>query len=210
MRVRPIRRSVLADELAERLTGGGPGRPGRRRVLLDGAPPTDPLELADRLAAELRLRGRPVLRVVAGDFLRPASVRLEHGRTDPDELLDGWLDTAGLRREVLDPAGAGGTGWVLPRLWDTAADRAYRDDRIELADNAVLLLVGSLLLGRGLPAELAVHLWMSAAALGRRLEPDRRWMLPAYARYESEHDPRNAADVLVLADDPQRPALVQR
>lgn len=208
MRVRPIRQSVLVDELAERLTGLG--GTGRQRVLLDGAPPTDPLGLADRLAAELRLRGRPVLLVVAGDFLRPASVRLEHGHTDPDELLDGWLDTAGLRREVLDPAGTGGTGRVLPRLWDAAVDRAYRVDRVELADNAVLLLVGSLLLGRGLPVELAVHLWMSAAALGRRLEPDRHWMLPAYARYESEHDPRNAADVLVLADDPERPALVQR
>ena len=65
--------------------------------------------------------------VAAADFLRPASVRLEYGREDPDEFLDGWLDEAGLRREVLDPAGPDGTGRVLPRLWDAAADRAYRD-----------------------------------------------------------------------------------
>ncbi|HEY2101131.1 MAG TPA: uridine kinase [Pseudonocardia sp.] len=205
MQVRPIRRSVLVDELAERLAG----EPGRVRVLLDGAPPTEPAGFADGLAEELRLRGRPVLRVSASDFLRPASVRLEHGRDDPDELLDGWLDLAGLRREVLDPAGSAGSGWVLPRLWDAEVDRAYRDPRVELAGNGVLLLSGALLLGRGLPAELTVHLRMSAAALARRTDPALAWTLPAYARYDAEHDPAGA-DVLVLLDDPARPALVQR
>jgi len=110
---------------------------------------------------------------------------------------------------VLDPAGPGGSGRVLPRLWDTAVDRAYRDGRVELAENGVVLLTGALLLGRGLPAELTVHLRMSAAALARRLDPGLAWTLPAYARYDAEHDP-GGADVLVLADDPARPALVQR
>jgi hypothetical protein len=205
VQVRPTRFPALVDELAERISG----RSGRARVLLDGAPPTGTAELAEGLAERLRLRGRPVLRVCAGDFLRPASVRLEHGRTNPDELLDAWLDVAGLRREVLDPAGAAGSGWVLPRLWDAEVDRAYRDDRLELPGNGVLLLSGSLLLGRGLPAELTVHLRMSSAALARRLDPRLHWTLPAYTRYDAEHDPVTA-DVLVLADDPDRPALVLR
>ena len=71
--------------------------------------------------------------VDAADYLRPASVRLEFGRTDPDEFLDGWLDVGGLRREVLDPAGPDGSGRVLPRLWDAAADRAYRDRYVDAA-----------------------------------------------------------------------------
>jgi len=216
VQVRPIRQSGLVDELAERLTGigsagistAGISTAGRVRVLLDGAPPTDPAGLAEELADALRLRGRPALRVAAADFLRPASVRLEHGRDDPDELLDGWLDVAGLRREVLDPAAPAGSGRVLPRLWDAVVDRAYRDERVELAANGVLLLSGALLLGRGLPAELTVHLRMSGAALARRLDPALAWTLPAYARYDAEHDPAGA-DVLVLADDPARPALVQ-
>jgi hypothetical protein len=98
---------------------------------------------------------------------------------------------------------------VLPRLWDAVVDRAYRDERVELAANGVVLLSGALLLGRGLPAELTVHLRMSAAALARRLDPALAWTLPAYARYDAEYDPAGA-DVLVLADDPARPALVQR
>jgi hypothetical protein len=205
VRVRPVRPSVLVDELAERIVGSGAERV---RVLLDGPPPTGPVALGRELADELQLRGRPVQRVSSADFLRPASVRLEHGRTDPDELLDSWLDVSALRREVLEPAAPSGSGRVLPRLWDSELDRAYRDERVQLAGNGVLLLSGGLLLGRGLPAELTVHLRMSAAALTRRLDPRLRWTLPAYARYDAEHDPA-AADVLVLTDDPARPALVQ-
>lgn len=206
MRVRPIRQSILVDELAERIIGSFPGR---ARVLLDGPPPSRPDSLARELGEALRLRGRPVVRALASDFWRPASVRLERGRTDPDELLDGWLDIDGLRREVLEPAGEAGSGWVLPRLWDSRIDRAYRDSRVSLGDNGVVVLAGSLLLGRGLPAELTVHLRLSAAALERRLDPALHWTLPAYRRYDSEHDPASA-DVVVLADDPDRPALVVR
>jgi len=71
-------------------------------------------------------------------------------------------------------------------------DRAYRAERVELAGNGVLLLDGALLLGRWLPAELTVHLRMSAAALTRRLDPEWHWALPAYARYDAEHDPGGA------------------
>jgi hypothetical protein len=142
--------------------------------------------------------------VSAADFLRPASVRLEHGHTDPDEFLDGWLDVAGLRREVLEPVAR-----ALPRLWNAEEDRAFRDEPVELPFDGVVLVSGGLLLGRGLPAELTVHLRMSSAALARRTDPALHWTLPAYARYDLEHDP-GEADVLVMTDDPERPALVQR
>lgn len=70
----------------------------------------------------------------------------------------------------------------------------------------MLVLSGALLLGWGLPAELTVHLRLSAAALARRLDPQLHWTLPAYQRYDAEHDP-SSADVLVLADNPHRLAL---
>jgi hypothetical protein len=96
---------------------------------------------------------------------------------------------------------------VLPRLWDASADRAYRDRYVDLPPDGVVVLAGALLLGRGLPLELAVHLRMSAAALARRLPDDLAWTLPAYARYEQERDPAGEADLLVLADHPERPAI---
>jgi hypothetical protein len=177
-------------------------------VIVDGAPPTRPGALADDLAAALRLRGRATVRVSALDFLRPASVRLERGREDPDELLTGWLDEGGLRREALDPAGPGGSGEVLGRLWDAGADRAFRDPPVSLPAGGVLVLDGSLLLGRGLPAELTVHLHLSEPALTRRIPPELRWTLPAHRRYTAEYAPRASADVLILADDPDHPAVV--
>ena len=206
MRVRPVRVVGLVDELADRVEALGPGR---LRVIVDGAPPARPGPLADQLAGELRVRGRPTVRASAVDFLRPASVRLEHGHADPDELLDGWLDEPGLTRELLDPAGrASGATTVLARLWDAETDRAYREPRIPLAPDSVLLLDGALLLGRGLPAELTVYLRLTEAALARTLPTELQWTLPAYGRYDTERDPSAKADVLVLADDPLHLAVV--
>lgn len=201
MQVTPLTPERLADEVV----GLVAARPGRVRLAVDGPPPTRPEALAARVAEDLRTLGRAAVVVAAADFLRPASVRLEHGREDPDELLDGWLDVAGLRREVLDPAAS--TGRVLPRLWDAAADRAFRDGYAQLPADGVVVVAGALLLGRGLPFDLAVHLHVGAAALARRTPDAERWTLPAHARYVAERDPAGQADLVVLADHPDRPAV---
>jgi hypothetical protein len=206
MRVRPVSFDVLVDELADRLATQEPG--GRLRVAIDGAPAADPTALADALVDPLRVRGRPAVRVSTDDFLRPASVRLEFGRTNPDTFYTGWLDEAALRREVLDPAGPGGSGRIVTRLWDVRTDRATREPYSDLPPTAVVLVSGPLLLGGGLPFEVTVHLELSAAALDRRTDPELRWTLPAYARYGHEVDPASFADVVVRVDDPRHPALV--
>jgi len=203
VQITPVTPARLADEVVELVDG----RPGRVRLALDGPPPTHPLALAERVADALRTRGRAAVVVSAADFLRPASVRLEFGREDPDEFLDGWLDVGGLRREVLDPAGPEGSGQVLPRLWDATADRAHRDRYVQLPADGVVVLAGALLLGRGLPLDLTVHLRMSNAALARTLPAAEHWTLPAYARYAEERAPEATADIVVLSDHPDRPAL---
>ncbi|MER7459177.1 uridine kinase [Micromonospora sp. NPDC126480] len=207
MRVRPISPELLVAELADRLAGTAAGN--RLRVAVDGPPAAGPDALAGALVDPLRARGRPALHVRAADFLRPASVRLEHGRTNPDAYYEGWVDEAGLRREVLDPAGPGGTGQILPSLWDAAADRASRAAYVRLPDRGVLLVSGALLLGGALPFDLTVHLMLTPAALRRRTGADERWTLPAFARYAAEVDPASFADVVVRADDPRHPALVE-
>ena len=206
MRVRPVSFEVLVDELADDLAAREPD--GRLRVAVDGASAADPGRLADALVAPLRLRGRPAVRVSTDDFLRPASVRLEFGRTNPDTFYAGWVDEPALRREVLDPAGPGGSGRVVTRLWNARTDRATREPYAELAPDAVVIVSGPLLLGAGLPFDITVHLSLSAAALDRRTDPELRWTLPAYARYGDEVDPASFADVVVRLDDPRHPALV--
>jgi len=203
MRYRPISFERLAAELVERVLAL-PGTPWVR-VAVDGA--TGTRKLADEMVDPLRVNGRPVLRVSTVDFLKPASLRFEKGKTNPDARYEDWLDEGALRREVLDPLAAGGTGMVLPALWDTERDRATRLDRVELPAGGALITDGELLLGRGLPFELTVHLSLSAGALRRRLPEDEHWALPAFERYEAEVDPGAVADVLVRADDPRHPAV---
>jgi hypothetical protein len=203
VRYRPISPAVLAGELTDRIDA----LPGPRlAVAVDGAAgATETTELADALAGPLRLRGRAALRVSAHDFLRPASLRFEHGRTNPDARYTDWLDLGALRREVLDPLRKGGSGEVLPSLWDAERDRATRAQRVPVPEGGVVLVDGELLLGAGLAFDLAVHLWLSPAALRRRV-PD-AWAVPAYERYEAEVDPSSLADVVVRVDDPRHPAL---
>lgn len=204
---RPLTPRFLASELAARVLLHPQGRP---RVAVDGAPAADPAALADGLAEALRERGRPVLRVTAADFLRPASVRLERGHADADAYYEQWLDVAALNREVLRPAGPGGTGQVLPRLWNAATDRSYRAERVGMPGRGVLLLDGPLLLGCGLEVDLAVHLALSPGALRRRMPRSLGWTLPAFDRYRREVGPERAADLVVRWDDPDRPAVSWR
>ena len=205
MRYRAISFERLAAELVDRVLAL-PGTPWVR-IAVDGAAGT--AQLADEMVDPLRVNGRQALRVSTVDYLRPASLRFEKGKRDPDARYEDWLDEGALRREVLDPLSAGGTGLVLPALWDAERDRATRLDRVELPLGGVLIADGELLLGRGLPFELTVHLALSAGALRRRLPGAEHWALPAFERYEDEVQPGEVADVLVRADDPKHPAVAE-
>ncbi|TGA89266.1 uridine kinase [Streptomyces sp. MZ04] len=194
---------ALADRLAELKTADGSPWP---RIAFDGAPAGRPGELARRVADALRVRGRSALVVGTEDFLRPASLRLEYGREDVEAYYSGWFDTGALWREVFGPLDPGGTGRVLPDLWDPVADRATRSPYVELPPGGILLAHGPLLLGHWFPFDLTVQVRLSQGALRRRTEPDAQWTLPAFERYEAEIDPGAVADVVVRADDPRHPA----
>jgi len=199
---------VTPDALVRHVVGEIGDRPsGRLRVAIDGHPGADPRALADALVDPLRAAGRPVVRVHAQDFLRPASIRLQHGRHDPDAFFD-QVDVGALTREVLDPLGAEGDGRYLPTLWDPALDRATRAPYEQAPPGAVLLLDGALLLGRWLELDLTVHLALKPSTRERRTAPEERWALPAYDRYDQEALPEESADIVVRLDDPRRPALV--
>ncbi|MGW7459097.1 uridine kinase [Streptomyces sp. NPDC054797] len=209
--------AITWQRMAERLAGhlDDPGRTADQasgqqaswqRVGIDGAPAAGTDVLAGELADALRSRGRPVLVVAAGGFLRPASLRFEFGRQDVDAYLSGWYDTAALWREVFGPTDPGGTGRVLPDLWDPVTDRATRSPYVELPSGGVVIVHGPLLLGHWFPFDLSVHIRLSPGALARRTEESARWTLPAFARYEADTDPASAADVVVRADDPRHPA----
>jgi hypothetical protein len=177
-------------------------------VAVDGPAAARPEALAGDLATRLPALGRPAAVVPARGFFRPASLRLEHGRTDPEARYSDWLDAGALAREVLTPLGPGGAGTYLPVLWDLERDRAARERPRPMPADGVLLVPGSLLQGLGLAFDVVVHLRLGPAARRRLTPPDQEWELPAFDRYDAEVDPAALADAVVLADHPDRPALV--
>ncbi|MET9590323.1 uridine kinase [Streptomyces sp. NPDC006516] len=207
MHFEPITWDRLARALAVHVDGLEPADGGPwLKVGVDGAPAARPEEPAAQLAEALRARGRPVLTVSTGGFLRPASLRYEYGRHDPDSYADSWFDTNALWREVFRPLEAGGSGRVLPDLWNPVTDRATRSPYQDLPRGGVLILHGPLLLGHWFPFDLGIHLSLSPGALRRRTQESERWTLPAFARYEDEVGPAGRADTVIRADDPRHPA----
>ena len=209
MRVEPVSQEVLVARVAALVVERSRGA-GSTRVLVDGHPSTHPERLADLLVEPLRVAGRPTARVRVRDFLRPASLRLEHGHEDPDSLLDEWIDVGALNREVLTAVGSQGEGRYLPTLRDPVTSRSTRAAYVEAAPGLVVLLDGSLSLGRGLDVDVTVHLALQEATLVRRTPPGEAWTLPAYERYRAEVVPERTADVVVRVDDARRPAWVAR
>ena len=199
-RYRPIGARAIAEHVARQLSD----RAGAVRVAVDGAPPTDPVGVAEAVADALRRLGRAAEVVRASFFWKDASLRLERGREDADEYLS-WLDVDALRREVLDALVD--SGGFLPSLRDPHTNRATHEPRRAAAADTVLIVAGEFLLGLGLPFESTVHLSLSPAALARRTSDVQQWTLPAYARYERETAPSDAAAIVIKLDDPRHPAL---
>ena len=200
----PVRAST-PDGVVDAVRSLVAAQDGRVRLAIDGADAADPHGLAARVVEALA--PRRALHVRADRFWRPASLRLEFGREDEDSWLDDWLDVDALRREALDPFRANGR--VLPELRDPVTDRSLRAEVVQLPGDGVLVVSGTVLLGRGLPFDVAVHLRLSSAALVRRTAVDQAWTLPALERYAAERDPESGADLVVRADDARHPALVE-
>ncbi len=200
----PLDAAALAGRLAHLIDQRHPGdRP--LRVGLDAPACSDLSPLLAALAEALLARGRSLAVVRTTDFYRDASLRLEYGHTDVESFYTGWIDTAAVQREVLDPVVS--QGRYLPSLRDPITNRATRAEPVELAPAGVLLLVGELLLGSGLHLDLSVHVAVSRQARKRRTPDELAWTLPAFDRYDIEVDPAGLADVVIRWDDPQRPAL---
>ena len=183
------------------------------RVGIDGPVEADAGRLADDVAAALRSDAVPVARVRARDFLRPRSLRLEHGPDDPDDFRAGWYDQGALRRELLDPLGPGGSGRWLRRLRDPQTDRSVRSTAQPTVSGLVLVLDGRFLAAPALRPgiDLLVLLAVSPAARARRVPPDEaNRVLPAWTDYLDAERPDRTADLVVRYDHPERPAVQDR
>lgn len=199
---RPVDPAALAALLAGRIAEHA----GIVRVAVDGAPCAGPHEIGAALIEPLRLLSRPAEQIRAETFWHDASLRLEYGREDVDAYL-GWLDVDALRREVLAPLGADGSGSYLPSLRDPLTNRTTREPARTAQPGTVVIVSGGLLLGHCLPFDVTIHLAMSAAARARRTPAEQAWTLPAFDRYAAEAAPEAQANVVVRMNDPKHPAI---
>jgi hypothetical protein len=159
----------------------------------------------------LRARAVPVARIRAGDYLRPRSLRLEHGR-DALARYESWYDLAALRREALDRLGPEGDGDWLPGLRDALTDRSLRLPRQTAPAGTVAVVDGPFLLRPELAGalDLVVHLDVARAARARRAAPgDEDLALAAWDHYLCTATPSARAALTVRFDHPHRPAVRQ-
>lgn len=204
MRFTPVTPDRLVVDLADWVEALPQERP---RVVIDGLGETGATWLADAVAELLQSRGRPTVRVSTDWWWRAASLRLEYGHTEPDMLLGGWLDTAALRRELLDPLADDGSGLFLERLRDPETDRSVRRQRRRALAGTILVVDTPFAVAWGVQGDARVHLQVGPATAARRLPADRQWWVDAYRRYLDEDRPAESADVIVAYDHPASPAV---
>lgn len=198
MRYRPLSPDGLVDACLDAVAA----LPGRRVVAIDGADAADPVTLAETIARRLRAAGRAADVVDLHHWLRPASTRMEWGRTDAESYRTAWFDLAAVGREVVESLHTRGE-W-LPRLWDPRSDRSFRDLPASAGPDQVVVLAGPMLVGGGLDVDLTVALRMTEGALHRRTPEDEHWTI---APLLAQADDSGQADIEVRWDHPDRPAV---
>ena len=197
-------RPTTPDGLVQACVAAFADRRGPVVGAIDGADAAYPDRLADDVAAALRASGRPAAVVRIVDYIRPASVRMEFGRTDAESYRTLWFDYEALDREVLTALRDHGV-W-LPRLWDKRTDRSPRDRPMTAGPDQVVIVAGPMLLGRGLRLSPIVRLTMSEGALRRTTPSDGEWTVEAVVEHErSVHD---EADLTVRYEHADRPAIM--
>jgi uridine kinase len=187
-------RAAVVAELADRIEALR--RPHPVRVAIDGVDAAGKTTLADELASVLRRRGREVVRVSVDSFLRPRAERYRRGELSPEGYYHDSFDYAALRETV-----CGGH----PRDSILVVDGVFllRPELVEQWDLRIFVSVE--------PGEaLRRALERDTPRFGSREEAERRYRLryqPGQRLYFADARPVEAADVVVVNDDPARPAI---
>ena len=220
---------ISRGEMVERLGGSIAAieRSHPTRVAIDGPDAAGKSTLADELARDLRARGRDVIRASIDGFHRPRADRYRRGPDSPRGYFEDSFDVATLRDVLLDPLGPEGDLRHVRAVFDARKDEPL-PRRVEVAsEDAVLVVDGIFLLRRELVSLWDLRIFVSVgfdetlrralerdvALLGSRAEVERRYRaryIPGQRLYVARCRPAEAADVVVVNDDPSHPVLLDR
>jgi len=197
------------------------GGAGCVRVGVDGVDGAGKTCFADELAAALRRRGRPVIRIGVDDFHQVRAIRYRRGRQSPSGF---WLDSFDYDRlwaEVLTPLGPGGSRRYRPAGHDLATDQVLHPPTRTAPAGAVVVVDGLFLHRAELAGawELSIFLDVGFDETARRMasrdgfesDPEHpslaRYVL-AQRRYLATCRPRERADVVIDNTVLSAPVLV--
>jgi uridine kinase len=212
--VTPERRAVLA-----RVADALPDLDRPLLVVVDGGDGAGKSWFADELAELLRERRRVAVRASMDDFHHPRAHRHEHGRTG-ETVWSRSFDYRALRRELLDPWGAGAGASYRCRHHDLATDAFVDDPAATVPEHGVLVVDGVFAQREELSGCWDVVVWLEVpdeervrrmAARGGFAadvnDLDQQRYLDAQAIYRAAADPVGSADIVVDNADVDRPAL---
>lgn len=197
------------------------------RVAIDGPDAAGKTTLADELAVVLLEGGREVIRASVDGFHRPRVERYRQGPDSPEGYYKDTFDYDALRTWLLDPLGPGGSREYRSAVYDFLADKPLVEPLARASERSVLLVDGVFLLRPELREAWDFTIFVSASldetlrrAVSRDLElfgtaneVERRYRvryIPGQELYSAQARPEEAADAIVLNEDPAAPALYVR
>jgi uridine kinase len=188
-------RAAVVAELADRIEALR--RPHPVRVAIDGIDAAGKTTLAEELASVLRRRGRRVVRVSVDSFHRPRADRYRRGELSPEGYYHDSFDYAALRETIRGAHSSQDSILLVDGVF------LLRPELVEEWDLRVFVFVE--------PDEaLRRALERDTPVFGSREEAERRYRLryqPGQRLYFADARPLEAADVVLVNDDPTRPAI---
>ena len=207
---------AVLDQVARRIPA--PSNDDCVRVGIDGPDASGKTFFANGLAAVLRDRGRPVVRISVDDFHHVRAVRYRLGRDSPQGFWLHAFDYGRLRSDVLDPLGPGGSRRYRPKAHDLATDAVLDLEPLVAPPGAVVVVDGLFLHRDELRSAfdrtvfLDVPFDETARRMARRdgiAGPGLRRYVEAQRLYFAACAPKERATILIDNTDVSAPRIVR-
>lgn len=199
----------MLEQVAGRIRESGVGR---LRVGIDGLTAAGKTSFGHELAQRISRAGRPVLRASLDDFKKPWRDRHLYDRESGEGYYRNAFDYAAVRRLLLEPAGAAGSGDCSLCSIDPLTQIDHSSEITPAAADAVLIVDGVFAFRPEINDHWDYRIWLHVdqeTSLQRGARRDRDWAgsaaeavhrdryLVAERIYIAEVDPIRLVDVVI-------------
>jgi len=218
-------RADLLDDVSATLIKLNAEQP--KLVAIDGRSAAGKTTLADELALNVRLQGRPVLRCSIDDFHPPGhKYRSRERPYTPLSYYEEGYDYATFQTYVLDPVRYGDMRCRLAH-WDSFNDVAFPEVWTDVPSGAIVIIDGIFLLRPEFRQYWDYTIWLQIdweTMIERAANRDVAWVgsvevvanryrtfwIPTHTHYETRDNPTSITNIMVDNSYLETPALVNR